>query len=360
MQLGRIGCETAPGEIAEWSFVIGRGFLAVVPVGTSTPVIAALHALAAEPVVEIETLVALIPLGGADDVHSFAVIVPGSTVVATGTDPAPHDGIPVHAVVRGAIAVDVFSIGGSRRFTDRNIRPWLLAEFQAVTGLMIGSPLASVPRADRLGSGRLLGAGIDTGDTLYWSVAGQSTEDTVLRPRRIVDDTVMLDRQPHRTGASEMVATAVIEPLDDPVVVAGAVPVNEPADEFNELVDDPARLSAGGTGRCGFRLATGEDLTLDRVYRIGRSPRPRRIPEGEALELLTVASPSAIVSANHLEIRQDGDAVVLTDLGSTNGTLVRFALGRTQRLRSGASLTVLPGTTVDIGDGNLIEILPAG
>ena len=347
MQLGRIGCETAPGEIAEWSFVIGRGFLAVVPVGTSTPVIAALHALAAEPVVEIETLVALIPLGGADDVHSFAVIVPGSTVVATGTDPAPHDGIPVHAVVRGAIAVDVFSIGGSRRFTDRNIRPWLLAEFQAVTGLVVGSPLAAVASADRLGDGRVLGTGIDAGDTLFWSVTGQPVDaaDTVLRPRRIVDDTVVLDR-----GVLHRVALA------GPVAVPAAERAEEPTPEStDELLDD----TVTGPGRYRFRLATGEDLLLDKVYRIGRSPRPRRIQAGEVLELVEVASATAIVSASHLEIRQDGDAVVVTDLGSTNGTLVRFTLGRTQRLRSGASLTVLPGTTVDIGDGNLIEILPA-
>ena len=113
-------------------------------------------------------------------------------------------------------------------------------------------------------------------------------------------------------------------------------------------------------GRYAFRLATGEDFRLDRVYRIGRNPRPLRIPGVRPVELLTVPSPGGIVSTSHLEISQVGDAVVVTDLGSTNGTLVRFALGRSQKLRSGASLTVLPGTTVDIGDGNLIEILPAG
>lgn len=330
MQLGRVGCETAPLENAEWTFVVGRGFLAVLPVSTATPVVAALHALAADAVVALETLVALIPLGGPGDADSFAVIVPGAR--RDGHD----DGIPVHAVVRGAIAVDVFSIGGSRRFTDRNIRPWLLAEFQAVTGLVIGSPLAAVARADRLADGRVLGTGIDSGDTLFWSVAGQPVDaaDTVLRPRRIVDDTVVLDRRMPQRAAVAAPATA------------------EPAAE-------PAEDTFLAPRQYRFKLATGEDLLLDKVYRIGRSPRPRRIQASEVVELVEVASATAIVSASHLEIRQDGDAVVLTDLGSTNGTLVHFALGRTQRLRSGASLTVLPGTTVDIGDGNLIEILPA-
>jgi len=341
MQLGRVGCETAPLENAEWTFVVGRGFLAVLPASTGTPVVAALHALAADTVVALETLVALIPLGGPGDADSFAVIVPGAP--RDGDD----DGIPVHAVVRGAIAVDVFSIGGSRRFTDRNIRPWLLAEFQAVTGLVVGSQLAAVASADRLGDGRVLGTGIDAGDTLFWSVTGQPVDaaDTVLRPRRIVDDTVVLDR-----GVLHRVALA------GPVAVPAAERAEEPTPEStDELLDD----TVTGPGRYRFRLATGEDLLLDKVYRIGRSPRPRRIQAGEVLELVEVASATAIVSASHLEIRQDGDAVVVTDLGSTNGTLVRFTLGRTQRLRSGASLTVLPGTTVDIGDGNLIEILPA-
>ncbi|MGO4783986.1 FHA domain-containing protein [Cryobacterium sp. W22_MBD10_FK3] len=332
MQLGRVGCETAPLENAEWTFVVGRGFLAVVPATTATPVVAALHALAADAAVAVEALVALIPLGGPDDTDSFAVIVPGTRRPGDEVDGdgLAHDGIPVHAVVRGAIAVDVFSIGGSRRFTDRNIRPWLLAEFQAVTGLVIGSPLAGVARSDMLGSGRVLGTGIDAGDTLFWSVAGRPVDaaDTVLRPRRILDDTVMWDRGlPAR--AAEPVAELTIEAVELP-------------------------------GRCGFRLATGDEVRLDRVYRIGRSPRPRRIPTGEPVELLVVQSPTEIVSASHLEIRQDGTAVVVTDLGSTNGTMVHFSAGRTQRLRSGASLTVLPGTTVDIGDGNLIEILPAG
>ena len=356
MQLGRVGGQTAPGESAEWTFVVGRGFLVVLPVGTPTPVVAALHGLAAETIVPIEDLVALIPLGSPDDVDSFAVIVPGVRPESTpAPDGAPHDGIPVHALVRGAIAVDVFSIGGSRRFTDRNIRPWLLAEFQAVTGLVIGSPLAAVARSHQLGAGRVLGEGIDAGDTLFWSVAGRGAgaADTVLRPRRIVDDTVLLTRTgdpDERRAAAPLTGTGDEAETHDPTVGPTA----------DRTVDSSADPAAAPTGPCGIRLATGREARLDRVYRIGRSPRTRRILAGEVLELVTVDSPNALVSASHLEIRQAGTAVVLTDLGSTNGTLVRFARGRTQRLRSGASLTVLPGTTVDIGDGNLIEILPAG
>ncbi|MBC7443374.1 MAG: FHA domain-containing protein, partial [Ramlibacter sp.] len=65
------------------------------------------------------------------------------------------------------------------------------------------------------------------------------------------------------------------------------------------------------------------------------------------------------VSGTHLEIKQEGESVVVTDLGSTNGTIVTAPRARAARLRPGGSLVVLPGTRVDIGDGNIIEILPA-
>lgn len=201
-----------------------------------------------------------------------------------------------------------------------------------MTGLVIGSPLAGVATAARLGSGRPLTTGLATGDTLFWSVGGPAADlqDTILRPRLIVDDTVRHDR-----------STGVF-----PIVPAHSPPEEEPEGVVRHRF-------------YGFRLADGEERTLDRVYRIGRKPRGRRTFTAELLELLVVDSPTASVSASHLEIRQEGDAVVLTDLGSTNGTMVHFAIGRSQRMRSGASLAVLPGTTIDIGDGNLIEILPA-
>ena len=48
---------------------------------------------------------------------------------------------------------------------------------------------------------------------------------------------------------------------------------------------------------------------------------------------------------------------MLTDLESTNGTVVRQPGSGVRRLESGESLAVVPGTLIDIGDGNVIEIL---
>jgi len=84
-----------------------------------------------------------------------------------------------------------------------------------------------------------------------------------------------------------------------------------------------------------------------------------RIAAEPLLTLVAVASPGSLVSATHVDIRQVGDVIVVTDTGSRNGTIVVSAEGRRERLRPGDSRTVLPGTTIDIGDDNIIEIIPA-
>jgi pSer/pThr/pTyr-binding forkhead associated (FHA) protein len=63
------------------------------------------------------------------------------------------------------------------------------------------------------------------------------------------------------------------------------------------------------------------------------------------------------VSSSHLRLVAEGGAVVATDLRSTNGTLVTPRGGKRRRLRPGESLVVLAGTRIDIGDGNIIEIM---
>jgi len=72
---------------------------------------------------------------------------------------------------------------------------------------------------------------------------------------------------------------------------------------------------------------------------LGESPLViGRLPECE----IVLADPN--VSRRHAELRRDGDAVVLTDLGSTNGTRVNGVTVREQHLASGDEITL--GSTV--------------
>src|SRR5690606_12912052 len=91
--------------------------------------------------------------------------------------------------------------------------------------------------------------------------------------------------------------------------------------------------------------------------RIGRNPAPSRVPDASRPRLVRVPSPGQLVSSTHLEIRQRGTSVVVTDLRATNGTVVTIPGSAPSILRPGDSLVVTPGSIIDIGDGNRIEIL---
>ena len=108
-----------------------------------------------------------------------------------------------------------------------------------------------------------------------------------------------------------------------------------------------------------FRIgALKEPISLDRPARIGRRPSSPRVALGLPPRLVRVVSPRREVSATHLELRQTGTTVVVTDLRSTNGTTVLLPGSPPRKLLQGESVVVSPGTLVDIGDDNILQILP--
>ena len=108
-----------------------------------------------------------------------------------------------------------------------------------------------------------------------------------------------------------------------------------------------------------YRFRIGQTVVdLDRAACIGRKPSAPRIAHGLPPRLVRVPSPTSEVSSTHLEVRQRGGSVIVTDLRSTNGSTVHIPGTPPRLLRQGESMTVTPGTIVDIGDGILVEILP--
>jgi hypothetical protein len=127
----------------------------------------------------------------------------------------------------------------------------------------------------------------------------------------------------------------------------------------NPAADPTPAAEPGHLDLFGFRLS-GSDVVvvLDRPAHIGRNPRQPTIVIGAPPRLVRVESPRSEVSGSHVELRQLGTAVVITDLNSTNGSTVVVPGNDARMLRRGESMAVLPGTLIDIGDGNVIEILP--
>ncbi|NYD65756.1 FHA domain-containing protein [Agromyces atrinae] len=279
-----------------WVFVIGQSF--IVGVGEPAPegVVSRLLALVDDPDATIERIVGVIPLAGEDAVESFGLVSFPAPGEADGSDRR------ITAIVRGTAAIDIHSPGGSRRFDDRGIRPWHLADFTAVTGLALASrhePLdAHAPgRAVDLRSRRIRAT------RLEWLREGAESADT------------------EQTDAA-IVARTLPRPVGVPWFKAGDVL-----------------------------------YSLDGTALIGRRPRRRAEDGDDVVALITLESPASTVSGTHLELRRHGSRIVATDLSSTNGTIA--AIGGTRRpLVPGEPQTLGVGATLDLGDGAIVEILP--
>jgi len=404
---GRVGCVLLPGASPEFTFVVAPGFLAAVPITTPSRSVEALRALseralsAGVPSAEVPS--AEVPSAGVPSAEVLSDGVPSAgpslqdllsvdgadalaSVVVVQMKPAvDDDGLPVSVLVRGPIVVDVFSVGGSRRIFQHTAGSDVHADLRAVTGLVIGS--AARPRVDPrdLASGQAVGRGAISGNAVFWSAAEREirTGPALTGSPRTgppLTGPVRTDALPIGTER-----TAPVSESGEPVIAAdfGDTVLRAPAESGGTgspgvpavpQVEDTILRRPAGTPNVapehsipdipvpepyGFRLRDGSERRLDTAYVLGRHPKPLPGAVGAArsAQMLQVPSATSAVSATHLEIRQDGDAVVVTDVGSTNGTIVIPARGRRQRLRAGQSLSVRPGTRVDIGDGNIIEVL---
>lgn len=104
-------------------------------------------------------------------------------------------------------------------------------------------------------------------------------------------------------------------------------------------------------------MADGVVVALDLTVYLGRKPSVPRIASDRRVRLVAVPSADKQVSATHLELRQNGDAVVATDMRSTNGSTVIVPGSKPRTLLRGESAVVTPGTLIDLGDGNVLELL---
>lgn len=95
-------------------------------------------------------------------------------------------------------------------------------------------------------------------------------------------------------------------------------------------------------------ISSGGSAALDGSIIVGRAPSTSRVSDGRIPQL--VGLPGADdVSRNHVRFDLEGDSVVVTDLHSRNGTVLRAPGATPRQLRAGESSVVLGGTVVDLG-----------
>jgi hypothetical protein len=193
-----------------------------------------------------------------------------------------------------------------------------------------------------------------TGDTVLGTGAGTRAQADATDA---VEGETILSSRRHRgpqPAAAEAASSAA--ELDDTILTAGRRPAAPSPGGAAAIPDEgerPVLLPV-----YSFRVGA-EAYGLERPAYLGRRPSAPRIATGSSPRLVSVGSPRQEVSSTHLEIRQEGTTVVVTDLRSTNGTIVSAPGADRLTLRQGQSVVVAPGTRIDIGDGNVVEILPA-
>ncbi|QIX25732.1 FHA domain-containing protein [Nocardioides sp. JQ2195] len=107
-------------------------------------------------------------------------------------------------------------------------------------------------------------------------------------------------------------------------------------------------------------FSNGETVDVDRAVLVGRAPEARRFTSTDQPRLVTVTSPNQEISSTHLEVRPgsgvDHGSAIVTDMGSTNGTVLTQPGFAPEDLQPGIAVQLLPGSVIDLGDGVTIQV----
>jgi hypothetical protein len=319
----------------------------VLPDGAPARVVEELWRVASDPSAVAESLVAALPLRGPDEVGSFAVLV---------HEDAGPDGVRLQIVLRGDAVVDADggAADGLRRVDARGVVPFYLAALDRVRAYRVGH--AAAPASVAVPGALPLVAGAVAADAVAWRLGGHESADAAS------DDPGHV-AAPAPAPAVPAAETALVDDAEAAAraraasVPTAAIPV-APEEAVVRVVHALRILRDGAPGPDAGG-ADAERIPLDPPVIVGRRPRPPRVVRGAEPRLVTVPSPLGEISGTHVAIRQESGAIVVTDLGSTNGTAVLAPGADRLALRPGESLVVVPGTRVDIGDGVVLEILAA-
>lgn len=101
--------------------------------------------------------------------------------------------------------------------------------------------------------------------------------------------------------------------------------------------------------------SAGDRLPLIGPILVGRAPN--NAGDSRA-ELLRVPSPNHDISRTHLRLEPGERGVTVVDLDSTNGTIVTPPGGPQTRLEPGQGFDLPIGGLIDLGDDQIIELLP--
>lgn len=188
-----------------------------------------------------------------------------------------------------------------------------------------------------------LGSGVVLADTVELGVL--STRAVSAPPAQ--EATVPV---PHAAPAPPAVPAPPVPPVASTPAAAAAVP-GAPSAVTAELVglalladEPPIGFAPPRWG--ALLLPNGDRLPLAGTVVLGRNPRVPTGHTGEPPGLVRLEDPEKDVSAQHLEIGLDRGHVLVTDLGSTNGTQVVLPGHAPVQLLPYQPIEIQPGTRI--------------
>ncbi len=107
-------------------------------------------------------------------------------------------------------------------------------------------------------------------------------------------------------------------------------------------------------------LSTGPRIEMDRPVLLGRAPEAARFAGSELPRLVSVSNPERDISATHVEVRPAGGHVVVTDMNSTNGTILHLPDQPPVRLQPGTGVPVGAGAVIELGAGVTVTVTQVG
>ncbi|MGN6126290.1 MAG: hypothetical protein ACTHON_06975, partial [Humibacter sp.] len=183
----------------DWIAIVAESFIAVVEAGDGTGAdrgIGELGRLVGLRNVELESIVSAIPVGGGG-ADSFAVVHFDRDEDMD--DETRHSGGQVTVIARGRAVVDVYSDGGSRRFSSSGVQPWLIATFRDVIAVELGGPARQSEAIARIvPEARPVGLGSTRVGAVLWSLTELQSPEAAggpsgyARPAAALDDDTVL------------------------------------------------------------------------------------------------------------------------------------------------------------------------
>lgn len=124
----------------------------------------------------------------------------------------------------------------------------------------------------------------------------------------------------------------------------------------DDSIDEHTTLSSRRSAKAAFwtlSLPNGAvELVTDRAIVIGREPQ--FMPALPQARLIPVPDPTRSVSKNHACFSMYGAALVVEDLGSTNGIVVTRPDGRENDIGVGGRTELEAGSKVELGDAVIV------